>query len=102
MSPSLHRGDVVILRNTEPDDVTVGSIIQYRVGEFSIIHRVVEMTEAPSGSRFYVTRGDANTSTDPNPVTYGQIAGKHVFTLPKVGWIGIMATRAFGSVAGFF
>lgn len=102
MSPSIHKGDLVILRSTKPEDVAVGAVIQYRIGEFSILHRVVELDETPFGARIYITKGDANSIADPSPVFYGQVVGKKVFTIPKLGWIGVLATKAFSSVAGLF
>jgi hypothetical protein len=63
---------------------------------------VVEINETPSGALFYITRGYANNTEDPAQVSYEQIAGKKGLVIPKVGWIGIFATRAFGSVAEFF
>ena len=102
MSPSTHRGDLVVLRKVEAADVTVGSVIQYRIGQFSILHRVIEVNELPSGERVYIAKGDANDIADPNPVTYGQIAGKTVFTIPKIGWVGLTATKVFSSITEFF
>jgi hypothetical protein len=51
-------------------DIEIGDIIAYRVGEKSIIHRVVDMNE--SG---YYTQGDNNKLRDPVVVQFDQIEG---------------------------
>jgi hypothetical protein len=37
----------------------------------------------------FVTKGDANDSPDSEPVLGANVAGKVIFTIPKVGWIAV-------------
>ena len=64
----------------------------------SVTHRIVRM----EGDRFY-TKGDANQSEDPAPVSMEQIVGKVAVKLDKVGYfiewlkspVGIIFAAAF-------
>ncbi len=102
MAPHIQRGDLVILRNVEASEVSVGDVVQYSTGEVSILHRVVEERQSPSGGPLFITRGDANNIADPQPVEPGQLLGKEVFTVPKIGWVGILVNRVFARVARLF
>ncbi len=102
MSPQIQRGDLVILRTVRASEVSVGDVVQYRLGEASILHRVVEVRQSPTGAPLFITRGDANNIADPQPVGPGQLMGKEVFTVPRVGWLGILVNRVFARAAGLF
>lgn len=102
MSPHIQRGDLVILRNVEASEVSVGDVVQYRLGEASVLHRVVGTRQAPTGAPLFITRGDANDIADPQPVRPEQLMGKEVFTVPRVGWLGILVNRVVARVTGLF
>lgn len=78
MSPALPPGSVVFTQ-TRPS-YNVGDVISFASEGVTITHRVVEIT--PDG---YVTRGDANNTTDPDTVATSAIVGVSVFSLPHVG-----------------
>ena len=91
MSPALEAGDVVITREVPAEDIKVGDIIKFRRNDSYIVHRVVNTEEA--GGRFYfITQGDANNVEDP-PVLEGQVEGKVILTVPKIGWLSIGVRR---------
>ena len=81
MTGSIEAGDAIIIKNS--DSYAVGDVITYfPVDEsFSVTHRIVRM----EGDKFY-TKGDANQSEDPDPVSIEQIAGKVAVKLDKVGY----------------
>ena len=88
MQPSLNIGDIAIVTSTDPNKIEVGDVIQYwKQGEM-ILHRVIETRKTETG-KIFITKGDANTEPDSEPVTPTQIRGKLVFTIPQVGWISI-------------
>jgi signal peptidase I len=79
MEPTLHRGDLVIARQSET--YQVGDIITYRhptVGP--VIHRIVK---ADNGS--YTLQGDANPWTDSYHPTDAEVLGEAWIHLPRVG-----------------
>lgn len=87
MEPSMEVGDVVLMRETDPENIKVGDVIQYRVPVGSIIHRVIEIEETDTGLVF-ITQGDNNNTPD-EPVLESQVEGRIVYTIPKVGWVPI-------------
>ncbi|MEM2866803.1 MAG: signal peptidase I [Candidatus Hadarchaeales archaeon] len=100
MSPSLEVGDVVVVREVSPSSVGPGDVIQFgREGE-AVIHRVVEVRQE-GGNWFFITKGDANSSPDPTPVSSSQLMGKMVLQIPKVGWIVIFVKEATLSLWSF-
>jgi len=92
MSPEFAPGDLVFIENIEKTSIAEGDIIQYiGADKLSIIHRVIEVKNQGSG-QCYVTKGDANTEIDPDPVMDDKVLGKAVFKIPFVGWIPIYLT----------
>lgn len=91
MSPALEPGDIVITRDVSPDDVEIDDIIRFQHGDSYIIHRVVDIEKA-SGTIYFITKGDANNVED-SPVVEGQLEGKVIVIVPKVGWLSIGVRR---------
>jgi signal peptidase len=89
MSPTLHLGDMVIVAKVSPSAIGEGDIIDFRQGETSVIHRVIDIDES-GGSRQFVTKGDANDNADAAPVASDRVKGKVMFNVPKVGWVALM------------
>lgn len=100
MRPSLDVGDMVVVREVAADSIGVGDVIQYwRDGEM-VIHRVVEVQQG-GGGKLFVTKGDANSEPDLAPVQPGQIRGKVILTIPKIGWAAIAAKTFVGNAWSF-
>ena len=101
MRPTLDVGDIAIVVSTDPSKIQVGDIIQYWQKEEMTLHRVVE-TYQSERTNLFITKGDANTAPDTDPVFPAQIRGKLIFTIPKLGWIPIYAKTAIASIWSFF
>jgi len=86
MEPALVVGDIVITREVQADQVQVGDIIRYRLGNFFIVHRVVDLDR--QGGSAFITRGDSNNTPDA-PVSPAQLDGKVILVIPKLGWLSI-------------
>ncbi len=87
MVPTLNRGDVLFVRGEE--NINVGDIIVYRspVGNIPIIHRVIKVIDKET----YITKGDANPTSDPWEVKKNWVTGKVVEVDHKpviIPWIG--------------
>ena len=91
MSPALEAGDVVVTRDVPAEDIKVGDIIRFRRHDSYIVHRVVNI-EKESGRYYFITQGDANNVQDP-PILEGQLEGKVILTVPKIGWLSIGVRR---------
>lgn len=84
MEPTYHVGSIIYYKQAAFENINVGDPITYRAGEGSLVtHRVTERHDI---SREFVTRGDANNTEDPNPVSYDQVVGKaSSISLPYMG-----------------
>lgn len=95
MSPSIPAGSMVIVRPVDSADIDIGDVITYqlRPGDPTLVtHRVVGITY--SAEPTFITRGDANTINDRDPVTVEQIRGEVWYSVPFVGHV---ADRLDGS-----
>jgi signal peptidase len=89
MQPSISRGDLLLIKKS--DDITVGDIITFRplTGQIdSVTHRVVGIENGLDGIS-YLTKGDANTTTDVVPIPDERVIGVVVREIPKVGFIAL-------------
>jgi len=87
MEPVLYPGDVALIKKCDSKDVQIGDVVQYWTEQIFIIHRVIEIDEATGEFR---TKGDNNSAPDSKPVTPGQIKGKMVGRIPKLGILNLL------------
>lgn len=99
MTPALETGDVVVTDPISPLSARVGDIVTFRDPEGSgklFSHRVQAIRPAGDVVHF-VTRGDANTSTERWNVPTDGSVGKVVYRVPKIGyalvWTGTIPAR---------
>ncbi len=83
----LYIGDVIFVRNVEPEEIEVGDVILFYSGNKRIIHRVV-FIEEENGNYFYTTKGDANSNISPSEenIPYELIKGKLFQRVPYLGY----------------
>lgn len=94
MVPVIDPGDVVLVVPVQTNTIKVGEIIEYRntKEDINVVHRVIEITgNAPN--LFFITKGDANSSPDPDPVSPQAVMGREIFIIPKIGWISIAVKK---------
>lgn len=84
MSPKYPKDSLVFVKETPPEEIQKGDVITYVMNEKGtlVTHRVAMVNNE---NETFITKGDANQSQDPNPVMWGNVVGKVVFGLPKVG-----------------
>lgn len=82
MEPTINVNDAVITKAEEK--YLAGDVIVYieENGKSAVVHRIVNIDE--NGN--YVTKGDANNSTD-KPVAEEAVKGKVILTLPNAGML---------------
>ena len=87
MEPAIHTGDVVVSRQVHPDEVRRGDIVSFRDperGGLLVTHRVRTITR--KGDKFtFVTKGDANNSSERWRVAKTDRIGHTMFRLPALG-----------------
>lgn len=86
MAPIYPTNSFVLVKETMPDAINVGDIITYVFNEEGILvtHRVISVD---SESETFITKGDNNNVQDPEPVLWGNVIGKVVFGIPKIGTV---------------
>ena len=89
MTPTLEIGDVILVKECAPEDIHYGDIVTYngREGEFKgkmITHRVAQEPEERDGEYYYRTKGDKVGAVLDPEISYSQIEGKYVNTLPFI------------------
>ncbi|MBR1692636.1 MAG: signal peptidase I [Lachnospiraceae bacterium] len=108
MSPVLEENDLILIRRVAEDQLDEGDIITflsddpYLSGIYNThrIHRIVISEE--TGEKSYITKGDVNEMEDFYPVSYEQIAGKYITTLPYGNTLGKALSAMAGSKVFFF
>lgn len=89
MEPMIIPGDVVIIKKllTEKDvnSLVNGDVINFKRGNITITHRILEVEVDKAGNRSFVTKGDNNISKDEQKVYPNDIKGIVIYVLPKVG-----------------
>lgn len=94
MTPAYSVGGVVYVKETDASDIQIGDVITFRMGtntDYVMTHRVVEM----DGS-FFVTKGDANNSVDPEPVSYDRLIGKVILFVPGLAGVSEFVNSTTG------
>lgn len=84
MSPTIKVDAMIVVRESEPNEINKGDIITYYGHNKSsrVTHRVIDIEN--HGENF-ITKGDANEVNDPMPLNGKKLIGKVVFTVPVVG-----------------
>ena len=101
MEPIIKIKDAVITRRVESiDDIEVGDVVTYRAMDESyygilITHRVVDI-QSNNGKTIFVTKGDHNETVDRSPIEFGQITGKVIMRVPKIGYIKYFLVSSYG------
>ena len=84
MEPQISVGDAVLVSKLDTGALEVGDVIQFRRGDYTVIHRIVEIIQE-DGALSYVTKGDANNAKDAGAVSAGDVVGKVIATVPGAG-----------------
>lgn len=94
MDPAISAGDMVIVRRTEPELITVGDVISFynpqNIEKKGVItHRVIGIEEREDGSRLFTTKGDANNTPDPASVPEDRLVGVYKESIPYLGKLAL-------------
>ena len=88
MAPSLKAGSVAVSKTTSPYNLEIGDVIARREAPDSIpvLHRIVDIS-VEDGQRVFITQGDQNRSSDPEPLALDGPGDKVVYSVPYAGYI---------------
>jgi signal peptidase len=103
MSPAIGAGDVVIVKDVQPQQLGEGDVITFRsggqgAGPGRVTHRVVEVVQQ-DGERQFRTKGDANEEADRELVASDDIIGRVMFSIPLLGHLISFAGSDMGIIA---
>lgn len=105
MMPAFEKGDCIIIQETDAKELAVGDIITF-ISSDPILdgglntHRIIDIAEDYiTGTAVYYTKGDNNSWEDEYVVTYEDIVGKYIKTMPfgrKVSaFLGKLSNRSY-------
>lgn len=105
MEPVFYRGDVVLLKGVNPEEIRIGDVVVYErpYTKYPIIHRVRKIKEY-NGELCFVTWGDNNPFPDFYPTKNGMIdcvpqdvvKAKAIVVFPKIGYIPMIIKEKIG------
>ncbi|MCS0787420.1 signal peptidase I [Cytobacillus firmus] len=96
MHPHLQSGDLALIKKAEFNDIEVNDVITFKESDTKFItHRVIDVKEQ-NGQSGLVTKGDNNNVEDTMIVTKGQLVGKQVASIPKLGYVSDFASGPIG------
>jgi signal peptidase len=97
MEPTLHVGDMVVANRIKPLDARPGDIVSFRDparGEALVTHRVRSL-RAEGDRVVFVTRGDANNSSERWRIRRDGEISRALYTVPKLGHVvGFARTKS--------
>ena len=85
MEPTIHKGSLVIDEPVSADKLRLGDIITFDHYDQTTTHRIVGVEGSANGAMFS-TKGDANTITDPEPLSFPGRVGLVKLAVPGVGY----------------
>ncbi|MEM1564042.1 MAG: signal peptidase I [Candidatus Bathyarchaeia archaeon] len=96
MEPAIPVGSVVIIKPVNPEALTIGDIICFKVETESpttVTHRIINITEEG-----FITKGDANEDPDQWIVKKEDIIGKVIAVIPYIGYLGYFVRTPIGFI----
>lgn len=97
MEPSIMTGDMVFVKETDPDSLKVGDVIAYKSGSSVVTHRIVEV-KSENGETRYVTQGDANNAADQSLVKPADVEGIYQRRVAGAGNLAMFMQTTTGMI----
>ena len=89
MSPKIHVGSLIVIRPASQysvdDIITFRTPMADKANDYTT-HRIVEIRD-DNNAKYIVTKGDANDGPDGSKIAEEDIIGKHLLTLPLLGYL---------------
>lgn len=97
METQISPGDVVIVKETDAENLKKGDIIAFKDGDVVITHRIDEVVEK-DGKKEYVTKGDNNTTKDVGYVLPEQVEGVFKLKIARLGNLAMFVQTPAGMI----
>ena len=100
MVPKYLVGDVLLVKETDPNEINVGDDVTYmgKIGSYAdkiVTHQVVNVDKTDKNNIKFITRGIANDVDDPE-IEQSQIFGTVVTKLKIVTWLNGIINNMYG------
>lgn len=97
MEPTYHVGSLIYVADVKPEKLEVGDSVTYEISEDGtmVTHRIIEID---STNRCVYTKGDANNVADGGAISYDDIVGKPLFSIPFMGYLAHYFTTRQGTI----
>lgn len=99
MAPAIMTGDAVLIKPAPSYSAKVGDVITFVTlsGRGLTTHRVAGIFPI-GGETYFQTKGDANSSPDPDLTHVGAVVGTVRFVMPKAGYLLHFGASPFGKL----
>lgn len=85
METEIKRGDLIVTKIVDPTKLGVDDVIAFRDAEDTVTtHRIIDVVEQ-NGQRYFITKGDNNSSQDQNLVELSDVEGIYIMRIPGIG-----------------
>lgn len=85
MESEIFRGDLVITKIIEPEQLKIDDVIAFRDAENTVTtHRIIDIVEN-QGVKYFITKGDNNNTQDKNLVEFSDVEGLYITRIPGIG-----------------
>lgn len=89
MAPTFETGDLIVIKKCDPQTLKEGDIICFHTiinNEYALNTHRIKSIEEVGDARSYTTIGDNNNGiADQHVISDGDIVGKYVTSIPKIG-----------------
>lgn len=102
MQPNYPPGTLIVVKPTPGDQLKAGDVITFQPesGNPSVTtHRIVSIVDDIDGNRRFITKGDANNTSDDVQLVEAQIRGRLLYSVPYVGHLNRVLTNSARSIA---
>ena len=97
METQISAGDVVVVKETDTEDLKKGDIIAFKEDNVVITHRIDDIVEN-DGKKQYITKGDNNNTQDVGYVLPEQVEGVFKFKIPRLGNLAMFIQTPIGMI----
>lgn len=85
METEIFKGDLIIVKITNPEELKIDDVIAFRDAEGTVTtHRIIDIIEKDE-NKYFVTKGDNNSSQDQNLVGVNDVEGIYVTKITGLG-----------------
>jgi len=98
MEPTIHVGDIVVVRQISPLDARIGDIVTFRdpTDPSRLITHRIRTIQLKGNNVAFETKGDANTSVEDWKVARDGTIGLVLYRVPRLGYVLFYVHGALG------